>query len=202
MTERRLVRAVAWQRLDVPGAESCGLWAEGAGGWQLDGTVLVSLESIPYDARFVVRCDHAFLTRRTAIVLTSGEQTRALTLEVDAGSWAARRRDFRDKHEETFELPQVTGCRDVDLGFTPATNTMPIRRLGLNVGESAEINAAWVRFPELTVERLPQRYTRLAENRYRYESRDSGFTAELEVDEEGLVVTYEGLWERVGSSDG
>jgi hypothetical protein len=45
---------------------------------------------------------------------------------------------------------------------------------------------------------LQQRYTRLAERRYRYESLESGFAAILDVDEDGLVLTYEGLWERVG----
>jgi hypothetical protein len=97
-------------------------------------------------------------------------------------------------------LPDLKGCIDVDFSLTPSTNTLPIRRLHLAVGESRELTAAWVRFPELTVEPLAQRYTRLAERRYRYESIVSGFTAELEVDDLGLVVTYEGIWQRVAES--
>jgi hypothetical protein len=95
------------------------------------------------------------------------------------------------------EIPAVAGCLDVDLAFTPATNILPLRRLGLAVGESREMTAAWVRFPELSVEPLAQRYTRLDERRVRYESRGGAFTAELEVDELGLVVRYPPLWERV-----
>lgn len=93
------------------------------------------------------------------------------------------------------EREDLTGCVDVDLSITPATNTLPIRRLRLAVGESAEVTAAWVRFPALSVEPLRQRYTRLAENRYRYESLESGFTAELTVDDQGLVTHYPGGWE-------
>ncbi len=101
--------------------------------------------------------------------------------------------------DEPFEVARddLAGCIDVDLGITPSTNTLPIRRLNLQVGESADVTAAWVRFPELTVEPLAQRYTRLDERRYRYES-TTGFSAELEVDELGLVVRYGDIWERVG----
>ena len=89
----------------------------------------------------------------------------------------------------------------MDLGIGASTNTLPIRRLDLEVGEAAEIVAAWVRFPELSLEPLPQRYTRLAEDRFRYESLDSGFTAEILVDDLGLVVHYTGWCERVADFD-
>jgi hypothetical protein len=97
------------------------------------------------------------------------------------------------------DMAALAGCVDVDLGFSPSTNSLPIRRLKLAVGESAEVAAAWLRFPSLEFRRLDQRYTRLAERRYRYES-EGGFVAELEVDEAGLVVDYPGGWRRVASS--
>src|SRR5690348_10184074 len=66
------------------------------------------------------------------------------------------------------KLPDLRDCRDVDLAVTPATNTLPIRRLNLEVGSSESVIAAWVKFPELTIQPLSQRYTRLAKNAYRY----------------------------------
>ncbi len=89
----------------------------------------------------------------------------------------------------------MRGCLDVDLSVTPATNTLPIRRLALAEGAAAAVTAAWVRFPALTVEPLPQRYTRLGGGRYRYES-DTGFVTEIESDDLGLVTRYGGGWER------
>ena len=93
----------------------------------------------------------------------------------------------------------LDGLIDVDLGWTPSTNTLSLRRLGLAVGEAQDVTAPWVRLPDLDVQPLKQRYTRLAELRYRYES-STGFTAELEVDELGLVTRYEGGWERVAAA--
>jgi hypothetical protein len=93
-------------------------------------------------------------------------------------------------------LPLVEGALDLDFGFTPATNLLPIRRLALAVGEWAEVPTAWLRFPELRVERLEQSYRREAARVFRYEAVVDGerFRARLDTDEFGRVLLYEGLW--------
>jgi hypothetical protein len=90
--------------------------------------------------------------------------------------------------------PMVQGCIDVDLGFSPSTNLLPIRRLKLAMGARANVRAAWVRFPELTLEVLEQTYTRMAELTYLYESAGGEFKRELTVNSDGFVVDYPGLW--------
>ncbi|HEU0053514.1 MAG TPA: putative glycolipid-binding domain-containing protein [Longimicrobium sp.] len=119
--------------------------------------------------------------------MTRGGERRAISIAVEDGRWTV----------DGAARPELDGCVDVDISLSPSTNTLPIRRLGLAVGESAEVAAAWVRFPGLTVEVLPQRYTRLDERRWRYESRRGSFVAELEVDADGVVTRYGDLWERV-----
>jgi hypothetical protein len=93
-------------------------------------------------------------------------------------------------------LPELDGCIDPDISMTPFTNTLPIRRLGLGIGDTAEIGVAYVLVPELSLRAAPQRYTRLGDRLWRFESLDSGFTADLTVDAEGLVVDYPGLFRR------
>jgi hypothetical protein len=87
---------------------------------------------------------------------------------------------------------------DVDLGVTPATNTIPIRRLGLAVGESADISVVSIRFPDLAVAVEEQRYERQAPDLYRYSS--GPYDAELVVDRSGLVLDYEQLWHAVATA--
>ena len=70
---------------------------------------------------------------------------------------------------------------------------------GLGVGGSKTIQAAWVRFPELTVEKSAQTYSRLDEFTYRCAS--GTFEAELIVDEDGVVAQY-AAWERTGVASG
>ena len=74
----------------------------------------------------------------------------------------------------------------------------PIRRLGLEIGEEAEIPVVWRIWPELRVQRVLQRYTRFGEDRYRYTQDE--FEAGLTVDRHGLVVEYEGLWRAIASA--
>jgi hypothetical protein len=98
-------------------------------------------------------------------------------------------------------VPGLEGCVDVDISATPFTNTLPIRRLGLAPGESADLSVAYVDIDEMRAWREEQRYTRLKKNSedalYKYESLDSGFTADLPVDTDGLVLDYPGLFRRV-----
>ena len=95
-------------------------------------------------------------------------------------------------------MPGLDGAIDVDISATPFTNTLPIRRLQLAPGDSAEIRTAYIHLPDLEIVRDPQRYTCLEPlRRYRYESLDSDFVREIEVDADGLVVTYPGLFKRL-----
>jgi hypothetical protein len=109
------------------------------------------------------------------------------------------RLDYRIACDERWrtvsECPQVAGCTDVDLNFSPSTNLLPIRRLGLAVGEDGPAAAAWLRFPSLQLERLDQTYRRLGERAYRYESADGAFQRDIDVDGAGLVTRYPDFWE-------
>ena len=104
-------------------------------------------------------------------------------------------------------LTALDGCFDVDIGITPATNTLPIKRLKLRAEESRDIVVAYVPLPDqIKGDFLPlraeQRYTCLApEHRYRYEGLFRAFTAELEVDAAGLVLYYPDTFRRVAVSD-
>ena len=93
------------------------------------------------------------------------------------------------------KFPPWTGCRDIDLNFSPSTNVLPIRRLSLDVGDQAAVRAAWLRFPGFELEPLDQVYVRTEPLEYRYESGGGRFVAAIRVDENGLVSRYPGFWE-------
>jgi hypothetical protein len=100
-------------------------------------------------------------------------------------------------------VSELEGCIDVDISATPFTNTLPIRRLGLEPGEFEELAVAYIRVPELLVGAERQRYGCLRVQGdgelYRFEALPSGFTAELPVDTDGLVIDYPGLFRQAWS---
>jgi uncharacterized protein len=84
-----------------------------------------------------------------------------------------------------------------DLGLSPLFNSLPVWRDGLlEDGEARDYVMRFVAVPELRVSESQQRYEPLGGRRLRYRSGD--FTAVLDFDDEGLVVRYEHLAERVG----
>lgn len=112
------------------------------------------------------------------------------------------RRDGRWHDKQGTIHAIFDGCVDIDISLTPFTNTLPINRLKLLVGASEEIAVLYFDLPSMDVKPARQRYTRLAEDRYRYESLSSGFTAEIVVDEGGLVMHYPEIWERIAEKNG
>lgn len=184
-----LKRVVAWKNLVINGTDYCALWRTPEG-WLLKGTVVGVLKGQrPMLANYEIYCDESWLTHRAEVERAIGSDRKTLSLTVESrGVWRSSGQ----------ELPELHGCHDVDLAVTPATNTLPIRRLGLQVGQSESVTAAWVKAPDLTVQPLFQRYTRLTKNSYRYES-STGFSAEILVDDLGLVITYPGGWQRIAA---
>jgi hypothetical protein len=156
-------------------------------GWEFRSTVVGVLDDQPFRATYAIGCDAGWRTREARITLESDAGERTLDLATD------------DQHrwwQGGEEMVDLRGCVDVDLEVTPATNTLPIRRLRPAIGEAIEPRAAWVRFPLLHVQALRQRYTRLDALRYRYENLDSTFLAELELDDLDLVTRYADVWVR------
>jgi hypothetical protein len=183
----QLIRTGLWQWLQGTGLERFQL-LRAAGKWILRGTILTLAEFAPAEACYEIICDQSWHTRSADISVQDSDGERMVRILNERGHW----------YENGQANETVNGCIDIDLGWTPSTNTLPIRRLRLEVGQSSgPVTAAWVRFPELTLQPLPQEYQRLAAQQYRYSSRGGAFVAELSVDDEGLVLNYEGFWQRV-----
>jgi|SRR5215813_4386298 len=182
-----LIRTGLWQWVQGPGLERVQLLTA-PDQWILRGTILTLAEHGAAEARYEIVCDSAWHTRSADISLNDGYSERRLSIRTEHGRWYA--------NEQLSET--VDGCIDIDLGWSPSTNTLPIRRLQLDIGQSSgSIVAAWVRFPDLILEPLPQKYLRVSDQQYRYSSRGGAFVAEISVDDQGLILDYEGLWRRV-----
>jgi hypothetical protein len=98
------------------------------------------------------------------------------------------------------EMTTLAGCSDAALAVSPSTFTLPIRRLKLAVGESAEVEAAALAFPTLDLDPVVQRYTRLHDRVWRVEPAIGADPVDIEVDDAGMVVSYPERWRREATS--
>jgi len=161
----------------------------GKRGWLAISSVIGETDGERFAAEHIVECDPKWRTKKAAVRIVSTAQGVMLSSD-GKGNW-------RDQQADR-PLPVLDGAIDVDITCTPFTNTLPIRRLGLEAGKSADILVAYIDVPSLRLTADPQRYTCLEPlRRYRFESLGSDFVREIEVDEHGLVVLYPGLFRRV-----
>ena len=147
-------------------------------GWLMRGIVMIPIDDKPSEIRYEVTADK--LWRTQGAVIHIGDETTEISV-TDNEWWV-----------DGVLNDDLRGCIDIDLGWTPATNTLPIRRLRLDVGESAETVTAWLRFPEMEFVPASQNYTRVSDNLLRYQSGQTDY--DLEVSADGVVCRYGDLW--------
>lgn len=157
------------------------------GGLDISGVVIAQEDGTQFGLSYRLKLDALWHTRDVLVKTTSGH---VLHLESDG------RRHWQENGKDQ---PALQGCIDIDIQATPITNTLPVRRLDLETGESMEIRLCYITVPDLAVFPSSQRYTALeAGSLYRFESLEDGFTADLPVDQDGFVCDYPGLFKRLG----
>jgi hypothetical protein len=144
----------------------------------------------PFRFTYRLSWNESWQLQDAELVVATDRFNRSLSLQTDGqGHW---------RHREGAAIEDLDGCLDIDIWPTPFTNSFPIRREAMAVGERREFRMAWVSAPDLTVQAQPQAYTRLADRLYLFESLDgSEFKAELRVDEDNIVLDYPDLFRRV-----
>ncbi|MCV0397378.1 MAG: putative glycolipid-binding domain-containing protein [Rhizobiaceae bacterium] len=189
MTE--IVAAVLWRRLDTEGHDACALQRV-AEGWRLDGQAVFDHDGKTCRLSYSVECDDGWRTRGATVHGAVGLDRVTLDIGPGSGEWLLNGEP----------QPAARGCVDLDLGFTPATNLVAIRRLAPKQDEDTPAPAAYLAFPELRLERLEQIYRRKGPSTLGYSAPAYDYEDVLEVDRHGFVTQYPGLWTgRVSSRD-
>jgi hypothetical protein len=185
-------RVVMWRRILDDKSFELATLTRVRDSYLIRGTALIAEAEVPCRVDYVIECDGDWRTRKSSIQQVLAGETTELHLAVRDGKW----------RRNGLPAPDLEGCIDIDLGISPSTNALPINRLRIPIGGEAKIRAAWVQFPQCTIEAAQQSYERLSLTRYRYRSMTSGFTAAIEVDDAGLPSEYSGIWRRVAATRG
>jgi hypothetical protein len=184
--DESLTRAsILWGRLDTPGHDACDLRASERG-CKLAGSAVFVHAGRPARLDYSVTCDRSWHTQRGELRGSIGTESVDFTITRSAdGLWAHNGAVVRG----------LEACVDLDLGFSPATNLLQLRRLALPVGSAADAPAAWFDVSSGRLELLFQRYERRSKSTYWYEAPRFNYAALLEVNAVGFVRRYPGLWE-------
>ena len=189
---RQFIAQASWRPLDDYGLEHLHLAKTANGNHRVDSFLVREINGHVFTAVYVIHFfpDGTFRALELKVIT---DEVRTLFLSIDEnGIW---------RNETDEEQPYLSGCYEIDISVTPFTNTLAIQRLNLAIGQSQDIEVAYIQLPDLVVEKSIQRYTYLGmqnnKQTYKYESLSSGFTAELLLDEHLLVLNYPELFTRV-----
>ena len=177
---------ILWRRLGQPGHDVCRLERAGDN-WQIDGGAAFRHE----DGRvaqlhYRVRCDRAWHTQWCTVRGWLGGEAVDLSIVHDAhGGWKLN----------DAPAAELGHCVDLDLGFTPATNLLQLRRLHLASGEAADAPVAWLDLDGGGLTELQQRYERRSDSDYWYAAPRFDYEGMLEVTPDGFIRRYPSMWE-------
>ena len=197
-----------WVRTDVPGSEivaidtRAGLWATGS---------QHAIDPVPYSLNYELWVDEVGRTTRLLARAEGATWSRTIDLERADDGWMCQAnaegnpnlaandgvRTREPAPPGVVDAGPLRAAVDVDIGGSPFTNSLPVRRLGLleaEPGLEVELVSAWVLPPTLEVVASPQTYTVVGDRRIRYGDAATG--AEVHYDPGGWVDEYPGLARR------
>jgi uncharacterized protein len=175
---------VLWHCAELASSDHATL-IERDDGYEFRGVAALPLEDAPAHIEYEIEIATGWQAQRASAEISTPAGVRTIELQRAAtGQWLV----------DGGRAAHLDGCTELDLAWTPATNTIPMRRLDLPRGEAASITAAWIRYPELDVVANRQTYTRLAIDRWHYDAGE--FQFEIVTDPTtGLVLAYgDDLW--------
>jgi hypothetical protein len=186
---------LTWRAHDVPRMESVRVQLSGNRIKAYGRIVAAATASHPaFSASYDLVTDDSGATKRLSLTVTMAERERQLNIARDEENmWLVQ-----DKQNQAMRAPH-DGALDVDVIFSPFFNALPIRRTGLyKRGDAISLPVVYVRLPELTVETVTIDYASDASNPgagIRLKSPVAETT--ITVDDEGFILDYPGLAERI-----
>lgn len=183
-------KEVWWSALDETGLEHLNLRREGQN-FVAESTVLKIENGKPFELFYRISIDPEWHVREVEVVLQTDAKQGIKLFADGAGNWT--------DGATGNELPEFSGCFEIDISATPLTNTLPVKRNELKTGAEIDISVVYFLIPEMSIQRSEQRYSRLENDFYKFEENGlfAGFTADLRFDNDGFVIDYPDLFRQI-----
>jgi uncharacterized protein len=180
---------ILWRSLDDEGFEHVRI-DDRHPGWTVFDSMFVRVhEGAVKRGGYTLIVDKAWNTLELRIMVEGapGEMMAQHVLASGDGRWT----DANERH-----IPSLDGVRDVDIQWSPLTNTLPVNRLRMSPGDEHDITVAYFSLPDLGIKPVRQHYTSAGNGIVRYASETRDFERDLTVDDQGFVLEYPDLFSR------
>ena len=178
-------KRIMWENDETAGSELLEI-ATGKSDIRIDSTILFLDEKGPEKIHYQLELDAVWKTKR--ITINSGEGNELELTSSGEGKWYG---------QDGKLLDALTGAIDVDISATPFSNSLPINRHHWVEGQIRDFEMVYIAVPSMNVQKVKQRYTCIKSSHpriFRYQSEN--FESLIEVDDDGFVLDYPGLFTR------
>lgn len=178
-----------WQHMDSPGWEHVRIITEHPG-WTVFDSILARQDNGQVlRGGYTLVVDKQWQTLELRFMLESapGSMQGIHLLTEGDGRWT----DANEQH-----IPELDGIHDVDIQWSPLTNTLPLKRLDMNVGDEKDVRVAYISLPKLALQVVDQHYRRVSESAIEFSAPGSTDKFTIEVDNDGYVTRYPDLFQR------
>jgi len=177
---------LVWKGLDDPTFEHCTI-SRMPGQLFVQSKIEGPVNNVHTIVEYEVELDNAWTVASVQLKMIAPEPARSIKLTHNRyGEWV----------DDTLHTrPELDGCMDIDISLTPFTNSLPVKRLCFQPGESHEIKVVYFNLPEFTFYLQRQRYTYQGNDLYKYEGLDTGYSNVITFNPAGFVEHYPGLFE-------
>ena len=185
---------LTWRAHDLPRMESVRVQLNGNRVKAYGRIVSAATDTTPaFSASYDLVTDETGGTKRLSMTVTLAERERQLSIARDEENmWLVQ-----DPTGQTSRAA-YDGALDVDVVFSPFFNALPIRRTGLyRRADAVSLPVVYVWLPDLTVEPVTIGYTSDRVDNHEIKLLSPVADTTIEVDDEGFIVDYPGLAERI-----
>ncbi|MEE2853518.1 MAG: putative glycolipid-binding domain-containing protein [Actinomycetota bacterium] len=190
---RRVWQAMlTWRAHDAPRMESVRVQVSGNRIKANGRIIAAATDTHPaFGAYYDLLTDETGATKRLGMTVTLAERERVFSFARDEENmWLVT--DHQGEHRAAYN-----GALDIDVEFSPFFNALPIRRLGLyERAASVTLPVVYVNMPEMSITADTVSYSSTGSlDAIKLRSPISDTT--VSVDDEGFIVDYPGLAERI-----
>ena len=182
---------LVWQSKEYPSLENCAAMITSTGS-EISSVVIGVVEHKIFTLEYNLKINPHWETEQVEIKTTIEGLAKSFIFKSDGkGNW----------QQNGHILEQFDGCIDIDIPLTPFTNTLPIKRLRLEIGQAQVIKVVYLDLLRNNIKPVTQKYARLSDREYKYQNVPNDFEAIITVDESGFVLDYPSLFERIARKD-
>ena len=177
---------IVWTSQEYNSRELCTIQKTGTG-FQIISHIAGIYQKQIFEADYALDLDPAWNIESGKIDYKFGGGNRQIIFQKESsGNWIIG----------DMKISLFRDCATIDISLTPFTNTLAINVLDLDIGQSKQINVIYFDILEEKITLKSQKYTCLSATSYKFENIPNDFEAHIEVDHNGLVINYPGLFTR------